>query len=226
MMYTDNEAIRNDVYSVLLNSNLPIPEDMTVEQYANKQYDMDKVCRLMSEACEKAGAHVENLDSDDFFDVLERSERTIQEVEVDFANTDAVEDGYPKVWPGVNVFNPTFTDSVDHFQDRYINGYLRYRLLVDRSVYGQVISTQSTPFDLMTNSLLDDKTAEIIAADRMPGRFFIITDKGAIEVSTLAYDDIREMFPYTSDTTIYWRHDGKAEARRITMQYVKDERKD
>lgn len=221
MMYTDNEAIRSDVYSVLLDSNLPIPEDMTVEQY-----DMDKVCRLMSEACEKAGAHVENLDSDDFFDVLERSERTMQEVEVDFANTDAVEDGYPKVWPGVNVFDPLFTDTIDHFQDRYLNGYLRYRLLVDSSVYGQVISTQSTPFDLMTNSLLDDKTAKIIAADRMPGRFFIITDKGAIEVSTLAYDDIREMFPYTSDTTIYWRHDGKAEARRITMQFVKDERKD
>lgn len=225
MIYTTNTDIRNDVYSVLLDSNLDIPEDMTVEQYADTEYDMDKVCRLMTEVCNRMGCHVQSLDSDDFFEVLERSERGTQEVEVDFANTESDDKGWPMTWPGVNVFDPLFTDTVDHFQSRYLNGFIRYRLLVDKSVYGQVMGTQSTPFNMLTNAMLGHETSDIIAADKRPGRFFIITDKGAIEVSTLAYDDIREMYVHPLDTTIFWRHDGKAEARRMTMQFVKDERK-
>lgn len=75
MNYTTDTDIRNAVYSVLLDSNLDIPEDMTVEQYAAKEYDMDKVCRLMTNVCDRMGCHVQSLDSDEFFEVLELSER-------------------------------------------------------------------------------------------------------------------------------------------------------
>lgn len=222
MIYTTNTDIRNDVYSVLLDSNLDIPEDMTVEQYADKEYDMDKVCRLMTDVCNRMGCHVQSLDSDEFFDVLERSERGTQEVLVDFADTD----GDDKTrWEGVNVFDSYDTVTFDHFADKYLHGYIRYRLLVTKD-YGHVLGTQQTPFSASAYALLDDDTAKVIAEDKQPGRFFIITEKGAIEVpAMMSYESVLGMDPYMGDTLVFWRHDGKSEARRITAQFVKDERK-